>query len=216
MTRRADPGWARHPAPHTGSSGCRGTSAGSGCNRATASETCGQTWPLLSPPPEPKHLEQTWAALIDAPGMGTIRVASGRFMETLGQALGDGAGLARGNRLQRRANPCGDTSKASANPATSSSHPRGASAPAPVLPADPRRERALIPHLPKAGRKDGKLHTRVSGRLPGHLHSILPLHPRAFSPISCSSLRCRYKDISGSKEVNACGRGRRGRGKRFP
>lgn len=55
-------------------------------------------------------------------------------METLGQALGDGTQLARGNRLQWRANPCGDTSKVSANPATSSSHPCGASAPAPVLP----------------------------------------------------------------------------------
>lgn len=87
---------------------------------------------------------------------------------------------------------------------------------APVLPADPRRQPALIPQLPKAGRKDGKLHTSVSGRLPGHLRSILPLHPRAFSPTSCSSLRCRHKDISGSKEVNACGRRRRGRGKRFP
>lgn len=182
------------------------TGTGPGCNRATA---CGHTRSLLCPPPEPKHLEQTEL-------MPQVRGPSGCFMETSGQALGDGAGLARGNRLQRRADPCGDTSKASAIPATSSSHPRGASAPAPVLPADPRRERALIPHLPKVGRKDGKLHTSVSGKLPGHLRCILPLHPRAFSPTSRSSLRCHHKGISGSKEVNASGRRRRGRGKRFP
>lgn len=102
----------------------------------------------------------------------------------------------------------------------------------PILPPPPRTPRrprtrsraacgpppapALIAPLPKAGRKDGKLHTSVSGKLPGHLRSILPLHPRALSPTSCSSLRCGHKDISGSKEVNASGRRRRGRGKRFP
>lgn len=140
-------------------------------------------------------------------------------METLGQALGDGAQSARGNRLQRRANPCGDTSTASANPATSSPHSCGASPPAPVVPTaspcclqPPHREGALIPHLSKAGGKDGKLHTTVSSKLPAHLRSILPLHPRAFSP----TLKCCYKDISGSKEVNVCGRRRRGRGKQFP
>lgn len=52
--------------------------------------------------------------------------------------------------------------------------------------------------------------------VPAHLRSILPLRPRAFSPTSFSSLRCCYKDISGSKEVNVCGRRRRGRAKRFP
>lgn len=80
----------------------------------------------------------------------------------------------------------------------------------------PCREVVLITHLPKEGRKDGKLHTTMSGKLPAYLLSILPLRPRAFSPTTFSSLRCCYKDISGSKEVNACGRRRRGRVKRFP
>lgn len=74
--------------------------------------------------------------------------------------------------------------------------------PLPCCLRPPRWERSLVPHLPKEGRKDGKLHITVSGKLPAHLCSILPCGPRAFSPASFSSLRCCCKDISGSKEVN--------------
>lgn len=182
-----------------------------GCNRATASDLCADT-SLLSPSPEPKHLGQICAALIDAPGTGTIRMyQDGNPEAGFGGWGWDGSwesaaaeSKPQRGHFQSECQSCHLLLLLLPSPQPRPCclrTPAGSGSPCPAS---------------QSGRKDGKLHTSVSGRLPGHLRSILPRHPRAFSPTSRSSLRCHHKGISGSKEVNAGGRRRRGRGKRFP
>lgn len=172
--------------------------AGLGCN--------GDHSPLHQ---RPNHPEQTPGTFIAALRMGTIRLDHGN----LGTGVG-GMGLSQlvGISCDGEQTPAGTLPQQvpilPPPPPTPAVPPH----PLPCCLQPPHWEGALTPHLPKAGGKDGKLHTTVSSKLPAHLRSILPLHPRAFSP----TLRCCYKDISGSKEVNVCGRRRRGRGKRFP
>lgn len=49
-----------------------------------ATETCGQPRPLLSSPPEPKHLEQTPSAFVAALRMGTISMDHGNLVRGFG------------------------------------------------------------------------------------------------------------------------------------
>lgn len=188
--------------------GCGVTGAGTGCHRDLRAATASPVLPTRAEAPGANT-----ECLRCCPTDGNHQHGSWKPCERLwGMGLGRLVGIGRNGERT----PAGTLPKRVPILPPPPPTPAVPQHPLPCCLRPPRREGALIPHLPKAGRKDGKLHTTVSGKLPAHLHSILPLRPRAFPPTSFFSLRCCYKDISGSKEVNVCGRRRRGRAKRFP